>query len=56
MNWVPVLNGLNKERAIETLSAIRRTTPITYTDSSLMYGKGGLIFWRVLLCQVTVFS
>lgn len=51
MNWVPVLNGLNKERAIETLSAIRRTTPITYTDSSLMYGKGGLILWLAYLSK-----
>jgi|GEM_PF-2999342 lantibiotic modifying enzyme len=45
MKWVRILNGLNKEKAIEFIDSIKRTIPTKYDDKSLMYGKGGLILW-----------
>lgn len=51
MSWAPILDGVNKAKAIEIIAFIKKSTPSQYYDSSLMYGRGGLLIWLAYLSK-----
>jgi lantibiotic biosynthesis protein len=53
MSWKPILEGDKLIRAKIIIDSIIKTTPASYIDRSLMYGKGGIVLWLAYLGKYT---